>query len=65
MQAKYFTDTDTLLLVFSDSEVVETFDLNEDVLVETDKDGHVVSVTLEHAARQTNVDEFSFQRTPA
>ena len=61
MKAKYFADTDTLLLTFSDQPVVETYDLNEDVLVETDKDGHVVSLTVEHAKQQTNVNEFSYQ----
>ena len=61
MQAKYFPDTDTLLLQFSDHEIVETYDLNEDVLVEVDHAGGVVSMTIEHAKRQTNVNEFSFQ----
>jgi len=61
MKAKYFKDTDTLLLTFSQHDVVETYDLNEDVLVETDKDGHVVSMTVEHAAQQTDVNEFSYQ----
>jgi len=60
MQAKYFAGTDTLLLVFSDKEISDTHDLNENVIVETDKEGHVVSMTLEHAARQTNVDKFSY-----
>jgi uncharacterized protein YuzE len=61
MKAKYFKDTDTLLLTFSDQDIVETYDLNHDVLVETDKDGHVVSMTVEHAAQQTDVNEFSYQ----
>jgi len=61
MKAKYFQDTDTLLLTFSGNEVVETYDLNEDVLVEVDKDGHVVSMTVEHARQQTDVNEFSYQ----
>ncbi len=61
MKAKYFRDTDTLLLTFSDQDIVETYDLNEDVLVETDKDGHVVSMTVEHAKQQTDVNEFSYQ----
>ena len=61
MQAKYFSDTDTLLLQFSDREIVETYDLNEDVLVEVDKDGRVVNMTIEHAKRQTDVNEFSYQ----
>ncbi len=61
MKAKYFRDTDTLLLTFSDQDIVETYDLNEDVLVETDKNGHVVSMTVEHAKQQTDVNEFSYQ----
>ncbi len=61
MKAKYFQDTDTLLLTFSEQDIVETYDLNEDVLVEIDKNGHVVSMTVEHAKQQTDVNEFSYQ----
>lgn len=61
MKVKYFSDTDTLLVVFSDRKIVETHDLNENVLVELDKDNHVVSMTIEHAQKQTNVGEFSYQ----
>ena len=61
MKVKYFPDTDTLLVDFSDREVVETRDLNENVLVELDREGRVVSMTLEHAKRQTDVAEFSYQ----
>jgi len=65
MQAKYFADTDTLLVQFNKNEIAETYDLNEDVLVETDKDGHVVSMTIEHAKQQTDVNEFSYQLATA
>jgi uncharacterized protein YuzE len=61
MQAKYFPDTDTLLLTFSSHDAVDTYDLTEDVLVEVDKDGHVVRMTVEHAKQQTDVNEFSYQ----
>ena len=65
MQAKYFSDTDTLLVQFSKRDIAETYDLNEDVLVEIDKDGHVVSMTIEHAKQQTDVNEFSYQLATA
>ena len=65
MQAKYFSDTDTLLLQFGQHAVAEAHDLNEDVLIETDKDGRLVSLTIEHAKQQTDVNEFSYQLTPA
>jgi len=61
MRAKYFADTDTLLVNFSDRRIVETRDLGEDMLVELDKDGHVVSLTIEHARQQTNVREFVYE----
>lgn len=61
MKTKYFPDTDTLLIQFKDAEIAETYDLNEDVLVEVDKQGHVISMTIEHAKDQTDVSEFSYQ----
>jgi len=65
MKATYFPDTDTMLLQFSVSEIVETYDLNENVLVEVDKLGRVVSMTVEHAKDQMDVSEFSYQRASA
>lgn len=62
MRVKYFPDTDTLLLTFSDQRIAETRDLNENTLVELDEDGRVVSMTIEHAKQQTDVGEFSYQR---
>jgi uncharacterized protein YuzE len=61
MKVKYFQDTDTLLVDFSDRKIAETRDLNENVLVELAEDGHVVSMTIEHAKQQTDVAEFSYQ----
>jgi uncharacterized protein YuzE len=61
MKAKYFPDTDTLLVNFSAQPILETRDLNENVLVELGRNGRVVSMTIEHAAQQTNVREFSYE----
>ena len=61
MKVKYFPDTDTLLVNFSDKKITETRDLNENVLVELDEEGRVVSMTIEHAKQQTDVGEFSYQ----
>lgn len=61
MQAKYFNDTDTLLINFSNKRVADTYDLNENVLVEVDNKGNVVSMTFEHAKQQTDVTSFSYQ----
>ena len=65
MKIKYFADSDTLLISFSDKKVVETCDLNENVLVELDDAGRIVSMTIEHAKQQTDVGEFSYQLAAA
>lgn len=65
MRAKYFEDTDTLVLIFSTQPIADTYDLNENVLVETDEAGRVVSLTVEHATQQTDVNEFTYQRAIA
>ena len=65
MKVRYFEETDTVLLNFSERPIVETKDLNEDVLVEFDGDGHVVSMTIEHAKQQMDVSEFSYQLSSA
>ena len=60
MRIEYFTDTDTLLLEFSDNLVAETRDLSENILVEFDAKGQLVSMTIEHASQQVDIKEFIF-----
>ncbi len=38
-----------------------TQDLGENVLIEPDDRGNLVSMTIEHAKQQMNVTEFSYQ----
>lgn len=65
MDIKYFQDSDTLLVNFSDRKIVETRDVNENVLIELDADGKIVSVTVEHAGEHINVSNFSYEQLPA
>lgn len=60
MRIKYFSDTDTLLVEFSDRAIANIRDLNENTLVEFDRSGKLVSLTIEHAKEQTNLKEFVF-----
>ena len=62
MRITYFKDTDTLLVNFNSNEITDTRDLNENVLVEMDKNGNVVSMTIEHAQQQTEIGNFSFNQ---
>lgn len=62
MQIKYFQDTDTLLMNFNDNEIHETKEINENMLVELDKNGNIVSMTLEHAKNYANINDLSYQQ---
>ena len=64
MKITYFEDTDTLLVYFNDNEIVETKDLDENTLLELDKDGKKVSITIEHAKDQTEISTFTFNQVP-
>ncbi|MEW5829982.1 MAG: DUF2283 domain-containing protein [Chloroflexota bacterium] len=65
MRIKYFADTDTALVEFSDDPPVETREVNENVYLDLDKEGRVVSITIEHARKGAGMDEFSYQLIPA
>jgi uncharacterized protein YuzE len=65
MRIKHFTDTDTALIELSDQPPVETRELNENVYLDLDADGRVVSLTIEHARQTAGIDEFTYQRIPA
>ena len=54
MNVKYFHDTDTALLEFSGSPVAETRELSENVYVDLDTYGNLVSMTIEHAKQTAN-----------
>ena len=49
MTIKYFRETDTALLEFSRGVVDETREIGENIYVDLDKQGNLVSMTIEHA----------------
>ncbi len=57
MNVKYFKDTDSALLEFSTAEVEETRETSENVFVDLDKAGNLVSVTIEHAAQLASLPQ--------
>jgi uncharacterized protein YuzE len=62
MQIKYFPDTDTLLVMFNDRQIAESRDIDENVNIDLDENGDLVSLTVEHAKQRTDVTNFSFQQ---
>ena len=65
MRVKYFADTDTALVEFSSNPPVETKEVNENIYLDLDDEGRVVSMTIEHAGQFANMEEFLYQRIPA
>ena len=61
MEMKYFPDTDTLLINFTHKDIVETRNINENILIELDRDGQLVSMTIEHAKQHMDIENFSSQ----
>ena len=65
MNVKYFKDTDTALLEFSNAVVDETREISENVYVDLDKDGNLVSMTIEHAASVANLPQVNLEEIDA
>ena len=61
MIIKYFPDTDTLYIAFTDREIAETVDSNDDTVFDIDEQGNVIALTLEHARHNVDLADISFQ----
>jgi uncharacterized protein YuzE len=65
MNIKYFQDTDTLYIQFTQGIVAETRDLDEDTLLDLDERGQVVAITVEHARDRADIPHFSYELVSA
>ena len=61
MKVKYFADTDTALVEFTDNDVAETKEISENIYVDLDHQGNLVSMTIEHARTNARLPEVSYQ----
>jgi len=61
MKIKYFPDTDTALIEFTDKEAFETKEISENIYIDLDQDGNLVNMTIEHAKDKAGLGEFSYQ----
>lgn len=64
MKVKYFSDTDTAHVEFTDREVHETKEISENIYIDIDAKGHIVSMTIEHAKNNAGLWEFSYREMP-
>lgn len=61
MRIKYFPDTDTALVEFTDKVVLDTKEISENIYIDLDERGNLVSMTIEHAKANAGLWEFSYQ----
>jgi uncharacterized protein YuzE len=60
MKIRYFADTDTALIEFSNETVAETKEISENLYIDLDEKGNVVSMTIEHAKDKAGMSEISY-----
>jgi uncharacterized protein YuzE len=65
MEIRCFQDTDTLHIEFKPADVAETRDLDENTLLDLDKAGRVLGITVEHASQRTDIPRFSYEQVTA
>ena len=65
MKVRYFADTDTLLIEFLNSPVIETRDLDENTVLDVDAKGNICSITVEHASQSAGAPQFSYEQIAA
>jgi len=60
MKIRYFADTDTALIEFSNESVAETKEISENLYIDLDEKGNLVSMTIEHAKDKASISEISY-----
>jgi uncharacterized protein YuzE len=65
MKIQYFQDTDTLYIELKPAEVSETKDLDEDTLLDFDRNGNICGITIEHASKRADIPHFTFEQIAA
>lgn len=61
MKVKYFSDTDTAHIEFTEKAVQETKEISENIYIDVDGKGNIVSMTIEQAKENAGLWEFSYQ----
>ncbi len=62
MRIKYFSDTDTALVEFSDRKVAETKEIDENICIDLDTSGNLVAMTIEPAKKQASLPYLSYDQ---
>ena len=65
MKVQYFQDTDTLYIEFKAAGIAESKDLDENIILDLDRDGNIFGITLEHASQRADIPRFSYEQVAA
>ncbi len=65
MKLKYFKETDSLYIDLSDKRSVESLEIAPGVVVDFDKNNHIVGLDIEHASRNSNLKKLEFTSMPS
>ena len=65
MKIQYFQDTDTLYIEFKPTDVAKTKDLDQDTVLDMDKNGNIAAITIEHARQRADIPKFSYEQVTA
>ena len=60
MKIRYFSDTNTALIEFSNGPTIETKEISENLYIDLDNRGNLVSMTVEHAQEKANISEVTY-----
>jgi uncharacterized protein YuzE len=61
MKIEYFRDTDTALINFTTKSVHETKEISENIYIDVDESGNLVSMTIEHAKEYGTLPEIHYK----
>ena len=65
MKVTFFADTDTLYIEFKSGTIVDTRDLDENMLLELDAEGRIGALPMERASERTGIPTFSCEQVAA
>ena len=61
MTIRYFRDTDTALIDFTENPIAETREISENIYIDVDDHGNIVSMTIEHAKESGGLQELVYR----
>jgi len=60
VKIRYFVDSDTALIEFLNESIIETREISENLYIDLNEKGNLVSMTIEHAKEKANISELSY-----